>query len=144
MPHRAAARTVPARQHPAAARVALPGVWPDRLPAVARAGDRGVERGDQAGTAAARARAGPAVTVPFIDRPVAGHYQMRLARGGVFVAVRFWFGAPVFDGEVLDRSPRWCVEVNGQTTRPVYDDDGNDTGQRELLDPFEVWPVAGG
>ena len=73
----------------------------------------------------------------------AGTYQLRLIRGGIMVGVRFWFGAPhLDDGDEQDRSPRWCVEVDGHTTRPVVDDEGNDTGQREYLDPFEVWPYA--
>ena len=49
--------------------------------------------------------------------PVAGHYAMRLARGGVRVAVRIWEGPPVIEGEELDRSPRWCCEIDGRTDR---------------------------
>lgn len=80
----------------------------------------------------------------LVGEIVAGFYEVRLIRGGIYVGVRFWFGAPVLDGDEQDRSPRWCVEVDGQTTRPVVDDDGHDTGQREYLDPFETWPYACG
>jgi hypothetical protein len=69
---------------------------------------------------------------------IAGHYRTRLIRGGLWVAVRFWFGAPIVDGEELDRSHRWCVEVDGRTDR-IDKDEG-----RVLLDPLEVWPWAGG
>ncbi len=56
--------------------------------------------------------------------PIAGHYAMKLTRGGVRVPVRIWFGAPVVDGEELDRSPRWCVEIDGRTDCVEKDDDG--------------------
>jgi hypothetical protein len=80
-----------------------------------------------------------------VDEIVAGTYRVRLIRNGIHVGVRFWFGQPrLDDGEELDRSPRWCVEVDGKTTRPIKDAEGNDTGVRELLDPFEVWPYACG
>ena len=75
---------------------------------------------------------------------IPGTYRVRLVRGGLFVGVRFWHGQPTFDGDELDRSPRWNVEVDGRTSRRIVDDDGNDTGVRELLDPWEVWPFAGG
>jgi hypothetical protein len=63
------------------------------------------------------------------DVPVAGWYQMRLVRGGPLVPVRIWHGLPIVDGEEQDRSPRWCVEVDGETTR-----------RGELLDITQVWP----
>jgi hypothetical protein len=66
--------------------------------------------------------------------PVAGFYGVRLVRAGYEVPVRLWFGAPVFDGEEQDRSPRWCVEVAGKTTRD------DDDGLPEYLDPFDYWP----
>jgi hypothetical protein len=79
-----------------------------------------------------------------VDEIVGGYYRVRLIRDGIFVGVKFWYGLPCFDGEELDRSHRWNCEVDGRTTRPVVDDEGNDTGVRELLDPFETWPYACG
>lgn len=81
---------------------------------------------------------------PQVGVPNAGFYSLRLIRGGIRVGVRIWFGPPIFDGEELDRCHRWNVEIDGKTTRPVVDAEGNKTGQRELLDPFEVWPFACG
>lgn len=75
-----------------------------------------------------------------IDAPVAGYYSTRLVRGGLRVGVRIWFGQPIIDGELQDRSPRWCCEVDGRTCRADYDDDGNYLG-RVPLDPIldDVW-----
>jgi hypothetical protein len=41
---------------------------------------------------------------------------MPLVKGGVMCPVRVWEGPPVDPGtgEVLDRSPRWQAEVNGE------------------------------
>jgi|SRR5580765_5045783 len=71
------------------------------------------------------------------DVPVAGFYAMRLARAGIEVAVRIWFGPPVVDGEELDRSPRWCAEVDGRTDKTV-------DGCRVPIDPLDddVWPFC--
>jgi hypothetical protein len=81
--------------------------------------------------------------VTRIDLPEAGYYRVRLIRGGIHVGVRVWFGNPVIDGEEQDRSPRWCVEVDGKTTRPVVDKDGNKIeGHVEPLDVFDVWPFC--
>jgi hypothetical protein len=68
--------------------------------------------------------------------PEAGFYASKLAKGGVEVAVRIWFGAPVIDGEEQDRSPRWCAEVDGVT------DKVDDFGCRVPLDLFDdaIWP----
>ena len=74
---------------------------------------------------------------PQIGVPQAGFYKCRLGKRGIEVAVRIWFGQPVVDGEVLDRSPRWCVEVNGETTRLGEDVEGERTV--ELLDVFDAW-----
>lgn len=63
--------------------------------------------------------------------PVAGTYAMRLTKGGVRVPVRIWFGAPVMDGEELDRSPRWNCEIDGRTTE-----------RGELLDIDRAWPYC--
>lgn len=64
-----------------------------------------------------------------IGTPEEGHYRTKLVRGGPFVAVRIWYGAPVDpeSGELLDRSHRWQATING-----------NDT------DPYEIWPYVGG
>lgn len=77
------------------------------------------------------------------DVPVPGLYTTRLIRGGLRVPVRIWFGAPIIDGEEQDRSPRWCVEVDGRTCRTDFDDDGNYLG-RVPLDALEVWPFCAG
>ncbi|HTE38032.1 MAG TPA: hypothetical protein VK634_17100 [Reyranella sp.] len=71
--------------------------------------------------------------------PVPGYYQIRLVKKGVFVPVFIWFGAPIVDGEALDRSPRWCVEIDGRTDRLEYDADG-EPWCRVPLDPLRVWP----
>lgn len=70
----------------------------------------------------------------FIGEPRAGFYRGRLCNGGVYVGVMIWHGCPVIAGERQDRSPRWCIAVNGRTT----DDAG------ELLDVYERWPYVGG
>lgn len=68
--------------------------------------------------------------------PEAGTYATRLVANGIDVAVRIWFGQPIIDGEVQDRSPRWCAEIDGQT------DKVDDFGCRVPLDLFEdgIWP----
>lgn len=76
--------------------------------------------------------------VPRIDQPRAGTYSMKLAKGALQVAVRIWHGQPIIDGEVQDRSLRWCAEVDGETDRPLYNDDGLVVG-REPIDAAEVW-----
>jgi len=50
------------------------------------------------------------------DLPIAGLYRMKLVSGGVFVAVRIWFGPPLdpIDGTELDRSPRWQAHANSK------------------------------
>ena len=49
------------------------------------------------------------------DVPIAGWYRFKLVSGGVFVAVKIWFGAPLdpIDGTELDRAPRWQAQANG-------------------------------
>lgn len=44
-----------------------------------------------------------------ITAPVAGYYRRKLVKGGPWMPVRLWFGAPLDPetGEELDRSPRW-------------------------------------
>lgn len=77
----------------------------------------------------------------FVGEPVPGFYRVRLVRGGLFVGVRIWFGQPIIDGEVQDRSPRLCVEVDGKTDRIEYDDGGAQIGHTPL-DVHEVWPFV--
>ena len=82
---------------------------------------------------------------PVVDTPLAGFYALRLARGGIEVAVHIWFGCPVIDGEEQDRSPRWCVELDGETTKTERD---KESGYecRVPLDPIfdNVWPFCAG
>jgi hypothetical protein len=49
------------------------------------------------------------------DAPIAGYYRMRLRSGGVFVAIRIWFGQPrdPLTGDLMDRSLRWQATANG-------------------------------
>lgn len=49
------------------------------------------------------------------DVPIAGWYRFKLVSGGVFVAVKIWFGAPLdpIDGTELDRAPRWNAIADG-------------------------------
>lgn len=65
--------------------------------------------------------------------PAPGFYATQLVRNGPLVPLRIWYGAPILDGEELDRSHRWCVEVEGRTER-VRD------GIPELLDVTKFWP----
>lgn len=61
------------------------------------------------------------------DTPVAGFYRMRLRSGGVFAAIRIWYGPPCdpVTGDELDRGWRWQATANG-----------------EPIDIQRVWPVA--
>lgn len=49
------------------------------------------------------------------DSPIAGHYEMKMVRGGMICGIRIWNGPPhdPVTGEELDRSWRWQAEVNG-------------------------------
>lgn len=68
-----------------------------------------------------------------VDQPIPGYYTMSLARGGIQVPVKIWFGLPIIDDEEQDRGPRWNCEINGKTTR-------NADGVTELLDIDRAWP----
>lgn len=48
------------------------------------------------------------------DKPVPGHYRLRVH--GVAQGIRIWFGAPLdpVTGDELDRGPRWQAERNGE------------------------------
>jgi len=50
-----------------------------------------------------------------VDTPQAGFYKRRFVRGGPWVPVRLWFGAPIdpVTGEELERGHRWQAEVRG-------------------------------
>ncbi|MGJ8477290.1 hypothetical protein [Sphingobium yanoikuyae] len=50
------------------------------------------------------------------DKPIAGHYRMRLRSGAAYCGVRIWHGAPLdpVTGEELDRSHRWQAQANGE------------------------------
>lgn len=50
------------------------------------------------------------------DLPIAGLYRFKLVSGGVFVAVKIWWGAPLdpIDGTELDRAPRWQATANSE------------------------------
>ncbi len=45
----------------------------------------------------------------------AGFYKLRLVKGGRMVGVTVWYGPPAdpITGELLDRSHRWQIEVEG-------------------------------
>ncbi len=84
----------------------------------------------------------PGAAVP-VWPPIAGHYSMRLARGGVRVAVRIWYGAAIIDGEEQDRAPGWFCEIDGRADRWERDDD---SGYRCRV-PLEIeraWPYCAG
>lgn len=51
-----------------------------------------------------------------VEDPAPGFYRMRLRRGAHWVGVRIWHGPPhdPDTGEVMDRSPRWQAEINGE------------------------------
>src|SRR4029077_16203465 len=86
----------------------------ERLIGAARARHRNVERG---GDGEARRDDGgqPMNNAIQGGAPVEGFYKTRRTNSGMWVAVRIWFGSPVIGGETQDRSPRWCVEVDGRT-----------------------------
>jgi len=73
--------------------------------------------------------------------PRAGHYTIKLARGGVRVPVRIWYGAAIIDGEEQDRSPGWFCEIDGRTDRWERD---ADTGYRcrVALEIDRAWPFC--
>lgn len=50
-----------------------------------------------------------------VERPVAGHYRLRLRSGAIAGAVRIWHGPPhdPDTGEEMDRGWRWQAEFLG-------------------------------
>jgi hypothetical protein len=81
-----------------------------------------------------------AIMTERIDIPRPGFYRCRLIRGGMMVPVEIYFGRPMVNGELLDRSPRLCAVVDGHTDREDYDDAGTYLG-RVPLDPLldDIW-----
>jgi hypothetical protein len=65
--------------------------------------------------------------------PMPGFYAMRLARGGIKVAVRIWYGHAILDGEEQDRSYDWRCEIDGRTDKLI-------DGERVPLDIDAAWP----
>jgi hypothetical protein len=55
--------------------------------------------------------------------PVAGHYLVKLRKGGPPVALRLWWGPPLDPetGEPMDRAPRWNCMLNGVQPVDVAD-----------------------
>ena len=73
---------------------------------------------------------------PFTTEPERGFYATRLVRGGIEVPVMVWFGPPVIEGERQDRSPRWCIAIDGKSWRREKED-------HECLvplDAYDYWP----
>jgi hypothetical protein len=77
-----------------------------------------------------------------VDQPRPGFYSTRLVRGGLKVGVRIWFGQPIIDGEVQDRSHRLCIEVDGRTDRLERHEASGEPVGRVPLDVDEVWPFC--
>lgn len=75
------------------------------------------------------------------DSPVAGYYMGALVRGGPKVALRIYYGLPVIDGEEQDRSPRWLVDVAGETDFVETGDSGYRC--RVVHDVYRYWPYCG-
>ena len=44
------------------------------------------------------------------------YWSARLVAKGPYIGVMTWYGAPVVDGETLDRSHRWQALVRNETT----------------------------
>lgn len=75
------------------------------------------------------------------DIPTPGVYTTRLVKRGIQVPVRIYFGPPIIDGVMQDRSPRWCVLINGTSARTERDKDGN-AMCRVPHDLDSVWPFC--
>lgn len=75
---------------------------------------------------------------PFTTTPERGFYATRLVRGGIEVACMVWFGQPVIEGERQDRSPRWCIAIDGRSCRREKEDHE----YRAPLDALDYWPLA--
>lgn len=52
------------------------------------------------------------------------YWSARLVAHGPYIGVMSWFGAPVVDGDTLDRSHRWqCLVRNETTSRAILQGD---------------------
>lgn len=63
----------------------------------------------------------------YVGTPGAGFYAHKLVSQGVRVPIRIWFGPPLVERRLLDRSPRWQAVVNGLVD-----------------DVWSVWPFCAG
>ncbi|QTH19631.1 hypothetical protein HRJ34_14735 [Rhizorhabdus wittichii] len=76
---------------------------------------------------------------PGVDAVEEGYYLLR-REGRVDVPIRIWFGWPLDPetNELLDRSPRWQIEINGilagDPDEPAYIDG------RPVLTLEGIWP----
>lgn len=73
--------------------------------------------------------------------PVAGYYAMPIARGGMPVAVRIWFGHAIIDGEEQDRGLDWRCEIDGEPDR-IEEDGATGWSGRVPRDVHEAWPFC--
>lgn len=72
------------------------------------------------------------------DALVAGYYLIE-RQGRVAVPVRIWFGAPEEDGEPLDRSPRWQLQVGHML---IDDEEPLRVGGVWINDISDIWPAV--
>lgn len=63
-----------------------------------------------------------------VSTPTGGWYRMKLRPGGIYGAIRIWYGQPPdpVTGELLDRHLRWQASFNG-----------------DPIDLDRVWPKCG-
>jgi hypothetical protein len=87
-------------------------------------------------------RSAPALPEWLTDTPVAGFYAMPLCRRGIPVAIRLYWGQPIIDGVRQDRSPRWCVIINGSSACNFYSATGGEVLGRVPHDVERVWPYC--
>lgn len=71
--------------------------------------------------------------------PVAGYYAHRLGHNTFRIPVHVYFGAPRVRGERLDRSPRWCIIVDGVADK-IERDPVTDSWHWAPLDIWDWWP----
>jgi hypothetical protein len=79
---------------------------------------------------------GALVSEPFSTSPAPGFYATKFVRGGIDVPVMVWFGAPIIKGERQDRSPRWCIAIDGRSCRIDQEQQC-----RVPLDALDYWPL---
>lgn len=85
------------------------------------------------------------------DVPIEGYYRFHMVSGGIAVAVRLWFGAPIepWTGEEMDRAPRWNATVNGQWVEvervwPMCAEDPIDEDKAAELTDLQQWGAEHG